>query len=69
MNRIPKHSRRALMIVATIAALAACAPDAVTNREATGFNAYINQIASACKPLMVGSYDMTPFPGSRQSPD
>jgi len=59
MNRIPKHSRRALMIVATIAALAACAPDAVTNRGATGFNAYINQIASACKPLMVGSYDMT----------
>ena len=58
MNRIPKHSRRAL-IVAAMAALAACAPDAVTNREATGFNAYINQIASACRPLMVGSYDMT----------
>jgi hypothetical protein len=59
MNRIPKHSRRAPMVVAAIAALAACAPDAVTNRYATGFNAYIDQIASACKPLMVGSYDMT----------
>ena len=52
-------SRHALMAFAAMTALVACAPDAVTNREATGFNAYINQIASACKPLMVGSYDMT----------
>jgi hypothetical protein len=59
MNRIPKHSRRAPIVVAAIAVLAACAPDAVTNRYATGFNAYIDQIAVMCKPLMVGQYDMT----------
>jgi hypothetical protein len=59
MTRIPKHSRRALMVVAAVVALAACAPDAVTNRYATGFNAYIDQIAVMCKPLMVGQYDMT----------
>jgi hypothetical protein len=45
------------LLVAT--GLAACAPDAVTNKYATGFNAYINQIATACNPLMVGEYNMT----------
>jgi hypothetical protein len=51
--------RRAPAVLALAAVLAACAPDAITNREATGFNAYINQIATACKPLMVGEYNMT----------
>lgn len=59
MNRNPKHSNRALIVISAIAALAACAPDAVTNKYATGFNAYLNQIAVACKPLMIGRYDMT----------
>jgi len=31
----------------------------VSNRYATGFNAYLGQIAAACKPLMIGTYDMT----------
>ena len=31
----------------------------MTNKYATGFNAYIDQIAIACKPLMIGQYDMT----------
>ena len=59
MNRIPKPSCYALIALAAIAALTGCAPDAVTNKYATGFNAYIDQIAVACKPLMVGQYDMT----------
>lgn len=53
----PWHA--ALAALALAAGLAACAPDAVTNKDATGFNAYMNQIASACKPLMVGEYNMT----------
>ena len=53
------RAQTAMMAFVVAAALAACAPDAVTNKDATGFNAYINQIAAACKPLMVGSYDMT----------
>lgn len=36
------------------ALLAACAPDAWNNRQATGFNAFQNQIATECAPLMVG---------------
>ena len=47
------------MVIAASAALAGCAPDAITNREATGFNGYLGQIAALCKPLMIGEYDMT----------
>jgi len=31
----------------------------VTNRYATGFNGYLDQVAALCKPLMIGEYDMT----------
>ena len=51
--------RLAICGLAIVAVLAGCAPDTVSNRYATGFNAYLNQIAVACKPLMVGQYDMT----------
>jgi hypothetical protein len=47
------------MLAATSAVLVGCAPDAVTNRYASGFNGYLDQIAALCKPLMVGEYDMT----------
>jgi hypothetical protein len=51
--------RRAALALVAASAITACAPDTVTNRYATGFNAYLDQIALACKPLMIGSYDMT----------
>ncbi len=51
--------RRAAWMIGALAALAGCAPDAVTNKYATGFNAYLDQIAVACRPLVIGSYDMT----------
>ena len=56
MVRTPKQ---ASVVFAVIVVLGGCAPDAVTNRYATGFNAYLDTIAAACKPLMVGQYDMT----------
>jgi len=60
MNRHASQRRRAALAVATaVVALAACAPDSVTNRYASGFNAYLSQIATACKPLMIGTYDMS----------
>jgi len=52
-------SRLAIGGLAIVAVLTGCAPDTVSNRYATGFNAYLNQIAVTCKPLMVGQYDMT----------
>lgn len=57
-----RHQIWALRVVAGLvvaAAVAGCAPDAVSNRYATGFNAYLDQIAVACKPLMLGRYDMS----------
>ena len=54
-----RTSKQASMVFAVIVVLGGCAPDAVTNRYATGFNAYLDTIAAACKPLMVGQYDMT----------
>jgi hypothetical protein len=37
---------------------AACAPDALNNRSAPEFNAFLNRIAAACRPLLLGSQDM-----------
>ena len=51
--------REALALASVLVAVWGCAPDTVSNRYATGFNAYLGQIANACKPLMLGSYDMT----------
>jgi hypothetical protein len=51
--------RRVMVLCVLLAGVAGCAPDAVTNKQATGFNAFIDQIALACKPLMIGQYDMT----------
>ncbi len=41
------------------AALSACAPDAMNNIQATGYNAFLNKIATACSPLLIGSRDMS----------
>ena len=41
-----------------VAALAACAPDAMRNYQATGFNGYLNTLKSACPNLRVGASDI-----------
>ena len=41
---------------AACVALAGCAPDAVNNRAATGFNGFVNVVSSACAPLQFGRY-------------
>jgi hypothetical protein len=56
---MPRRNRvLCLLAAAGACALAACAPDAVTNIRATGFNAFLNQIATSCKPLLIGSRDI-----------
>ncbi|MEP7328302.1 MAG: hypothetical protein ABI777_03755 [Betaproteobacteria bacterium] len=37
-------------------AVSACAPDAVNNRAATGFDGFLNQIQRSCAPLQYGRY-------------
>jgi hypothetical protein len=52
-QRIGRVSHRATAWLAC-AVLAACAPDSMRNYQATGYNAYLNTIATACNPLMLG---------------
>ena len=46
----------ALPLLAIVAV--ACAPDSVSNRQATGFNGYLNTLATSCRPLVIGPYDV-----------
>ncbi|MFO1310880.1 MAG: hypothetical protein U1F41_02325 [Burkholderiales bacterium] len=48
-----------LLLAATCAALAACAPEAMNNRSATGFNGFVNQISRACAPLQFGRHQFS----------
>ena len=59
MIRIPTQPQRALLVIAASVALTGCAPDAMTRKPATDFNAYLDRIAVACKPMMLGKYDMS----------
>lgn len=44
---------------AILALLAAgCAPDALNNRAATPFNAFVDQISRACAPIQLGQYQL-----------
>ncbi len=38
--------------------LVSCAPEAFNNRAATGFNAFIDQVSSVCKPVQLGPYQL-----------
>ena len=59
MIRHPMRVRSVLTGIAILSTIAGCAPDAVTNKRATGFNEYLDQVAVACRPLMLGKYDMS----------
>jgi len=45
-----------IVLLTAALAVAACAPDAMNNRAATGFNGFIDQISRACAPLQFGMY-------------
>ena len=48
--------RIALLLLAM--ASAGCAPDTVSNRQATGFNGYLDTLVNSCRPLVIGPYDV-----------
>jgi hypothetical protein len=49
---------KSLSIVLLSLLLAACAPEANTNRVADGFNGYVNQVQRACAPVQLGRYQL-----------
>ncbi len=55
---------RSLSVVLCAALAAACAPEAMNNRAATGFDGYVNQVQRACAPVQLGRYQLaTPLMG------
>ncbi|HTQ00637.1 MAG TPA: hypothetical protein VMN56_15040 [Casimicrobiaceae bacterium] len=50
--------RRAALLACCVVSLAACAPEAMNNRAATGFDGFVNQISKACAPLQLGQYQL-----------
>jgi len=52
-------NRGACVVVVLGIAAAGCAPDSVTNVRATGYNAYLNTIATSCNPLMLGDANVS----------
>jgi hypothetical protein len=66
LNRVI-NVRVALPLLA-IAAVG-CAPDSVTNRQATGFNGYLDTLANDCRPLVIGPYNVGGWLTMRGSDD
>ena len=61
--RLPKSSFASRMALtagccAALALVAGCAPDAMRNYQATGFNGYLNSLKTACPNLQIGANDI-----------
>jgi len=55
---IRRNAMRRLVPAMFAAAMAGCAPEAMNNRQATEFNAFLDRIATVCQPLVIGSRDV-----------
>ena len=58
-----------LIWLSLLSIAAGCAPDTVSNRQATGFNGYLNTLAYSCRPLVIGPYDVGSWLMMRGSDD
>jgi hypothetical protein len=47
-----------VVMLGSAALLSACAPDAIDNLHATGFNAYLNTLQADCKDFRIGTHDV-----------
>jgi hypothetical protein len=57
--RRPSPSLAAGLALAFAVAATGCAQDSVTNAQATGYNAFLNTIATNCNPLMLGDANVS----------
>jgi hypothetical protein len=60
-NAMPRNTTNFSFACAAAAMLllAACAPDAWNNVQATGFNGYLKTIQVQCSPLLLGGQEMS----------
>lgn len=59
MNPHASNLRSACAAIALIGFVSACAPDAMTNVKATGFNGFLKTIQVQCSPLLLGGQQMS----------
>jgi len=58
IDRLKGATRLHVALLLLSATLAGCAPDSVSNRQATGFNGYLDTLATNCRSLVIGPYDV-----------
>jgi len=58
IDRLNDSTRLRATVLLLSAILAGCAPDSVSNRQATGFNGYLDALATNCRSLVIGAYDV-----------
>ena len=63
-----KAALKAVASLTLVASIAACAPDAWRNVEATGFNDYLDTVQRQCQPLWFGSMNLPTFDVSSAGP-
>lgn len=63
-----KAALKALASLTLVASIAACAPDAWRNVEATGFNDYLDTVQRQCQPLWFGAMNLPTFDMSSAGP-
>jgi len=63
-----KRSPKLFAVFALVTSIAACAPEAWRNVEATGFNAYLDTVQRQCQPLWFGSMNLPTFDMSSAGP-
>ena len=49
---------RPAALAAFLLLTAACAPDAVNNRAATGFDGFVDRVSRVCAPVQLGQYQL-----------
>lgn len=63
-----KAAPKSLAVIALVASIAACAPDAWRNAKATGFNDYLDTVQRQCQPLWFGPMNLPTFDMSSAGP-
>lgn len=60
LRSVTCHGPRAAhaLAVALAALVAACAPDAMNNRAATGFDGFVDNVSRVCAPIQLGPYQL-----------
>jgi len=65
-TRLPHHAAKvpcrkfasSVSLLALVALIVGCAPDAVRSIDATGYNGFLRKITAVCQPMLIGDKDV-----------